>query len=186
MYVLSCSHPLLLPLNHNRSFGPEQDFHTQLQDRFVCKCVNLHKKVGKPVTCCCQGHNYWHRFSRTCEHLLLSTFTTLKTSWVVAMTNKKFFLNFLANFHKYPLLLEQTWIMAVINFISFPNYGSGGNYLLIKQKEKKSSTKENLCGVLKNGRVGPSIYKDGGRGIFRHARVHEFGGFKVMARCRSQ
>ena len=99
---------------------------------------------------------------------------------------EKFFLNFSDNFHKYPLLLEQTWIMAVINFISFPNYGSGGNYLLIKQKEKKSSTKENLCGVLKNGRVGPSIYKDEGRGIFLHARVHEFGGFKVMARCRSQ
>ena len=81
--MYSCSHPL--SLNHNRSFGPEQDFHTQLQDRFVCKCVNLHKKVGKPVTCCCQGHNYWHRFSRTWEHSLQST-STLKTSWVVVMS----------------------------------------------------------------------------------------------------
>lgn len=179
MYSNACSHPLSLPLNHNRSFGPEQDFHTQLQDRFVCKCVNLHKKVGKPVTCCCQGHNYWHRFSRTCEHLLQNTYTTLKTSWVVVMSKWKVLFEFLSQ-------LPQTWIMAVINFISFPNYGSGGNYLLIKQKEKKSSTKENLCGVLKNGRVGPSIYKDEGRGIFLHARVHEFGGFKVMARCRSQ
>ena len=101
MYI-TCSHPLSLPLNHNRSFGPEQDFHTQLQDRFVCKCVNLHKKVGKPVTCCCQGHNYWHRFSRTCEHLLQNTSTTLKTSWVVAMSQWKVLFEFFRQLSEIP------------------------------------------------------------------------------------
>ena len=61
-----------------------------------------------------------------------------------------------------------------------------GKLFADQAKGKEVIHKENLCGVLKNGRVGPSIYKDEGRGIFLHARVHEFGGFKVMARCRSQ
>ena len=146
MYVLTYSHPLSLPLNHNRSFGPEQDFHTQLQDRFVCKCVNLHKKVGKPVTCCCQGHNYWHRFSRTCEHLLQNIYTTLKTSWVVVMSQYKFFLNFLANFHKFPCFLNkpESWQWSIS--YHFPIMVQG-EIICWSSKRKRSHPQKKICVV---------------------------------------
>ena len=140
MYSHACSHPLSLPLNHNRSFGPEQDFHTQLQDRFVCKCVNLHKKVGKPVTCCCQGHNYWHWFSRTCEHLLQNTYTTLKTSWVVVMSKWKVLFEFLSQ-------LPQTWIMAVWSISYHFPIMVQGEIICWSSKRKRSHPQKKICVV---------------------------------------